>query len=195
MANASTGTNSAAASGAAAGDRCVVLTGTDRPRPTLLLSGLRPRVSAVHVVADAPMALLQLARGATVLIVSEPVAHPRLAALLAAVRQYYPQVVCWQYEPLGADGRPRLSPLHEPAAESQDSSNSTPSADELPVVVGDPPPKAAPRPDRSPGQVNSPDLPSAPLITAEELQMLLGPLADEVAATEATDRHRSNQEV
>ena len=154
---------------------CVVLLSGDHMGEGLL-SSLRSCVGEPSIVRDAPAVMVDLARGATVLIISEPHQCQFLDRLLAAVHRFYPRVLCWRYDPTAADGRPRLCPLSQPLQDDvkstmhdDESDQSSPSGD-LTMAQG----VAL---DFS--QTHSTDEESLePLVSAEELRMLLGPRPD-----------------
>ena len=160
----------------------VVWAAANRPQPTMLLSLLRSRMSRVELVADAPAVMAALARGGRVLIVCEPHKQPRLTPLLTAVGRYHRQVACWQYDPLTADGRPRLSALAIPAEKVAPQANLIAAANE---ETQQSPPAAE----------DDLDL-ATPLISTEELDMLLGgPVDTEPASADADDQHVSQPEL
>lgn len=141
-----------------------------------LLSSLRSCVGEPSIVRDAPAVMVDLARGATALIISKPHQCQFLDRLLAAVHRFYPQVLCWRYDPTATDGRPRLCPMTQSLQ-----------ADVKSTVDHDEPDPSLPSGDLTMSQgvpfdssqthttdEESPD----PLISAEELRMLLGPRPD-----------------
>ena len=156
--------------------RCVILTGAPGRRPDRLVEGLERRRLRVLLVEDAPQVMVALAEaGNQALIVNEPDRHHRLAELLGAVQQYYPQTLCWQYE---ADGQ-GLVPLEKTAGDV---------ADPAPASAGQ---VGAGLTRRRPSLLRA-DLPlalstHAPTaeLTQEELEMLLGPDSDSDAPEES----------
>ena len=152
--------------------RCVVLADPDRPRPTNLLSGLNKRVESVYVVHDAPAVLVAIASGTGLLVVSEPADQPRLDALTKAVRRYFPQVLCWGYEPLTMEGRPSLSPLDIKDQEPAAIPNRPAGHSELIHKEHDPVSALLTELDQD--EAAEEKFSEAPLLTTEELDMLLG---------------------
>ncbi len=160
----------------------VVWAAANRPQPTMLLSLLRSRMSQVELVADAPAVMAALARGARVLIVCEPQTQPRLTPLLAAVGRYHRRVICWQYDPLTADGRPQLSALAIPGKKV------APQANRI-AVANEEIQQSVPAAD------DDLDL-ATPLISTEELDMLLGgPDDEEPTSADAAEKHVSQPEL
>jgi len=160
---------------AATAKRCVVLCpAADEPRTQQLLRALGRRGLAVVLVTDPPRAMLELARyGALALIVADPdrFAGPGAAELVDAVRAYRPRTVCWQYAdrklaPInGRLGGVRLAGGGGPGASSADRLRAEhPRLSKL-VVHAQPR-----RPDDG-----------EPLVSEEELAMLLGPMLDDAA--------------
>lgn len=160
----------------------VVWAAANRPQPTMLLSLLRSRMSRVELVADAPAVMAALARGGRVLIVCEPQAQPRLTPLLAAVGRYHRQVACWQYDPLTADGRPQLSALAVAPGKVAPQAN--------PIAVANEQIQHS-----APAAEDDLDL-APPLISTQELDMLLGgPDDEEPASADAAEKHVSPPEL
>ncbi|MEX0776298.1 MAG: hypothetical protein WD042_11385 [Phycisphaeraceae bacterium] len=166
--------------------RCVVLVRPDHPLPEALLIGLRRRSVDVRVVADVPAVMVELALGGVgIIVVCAPTDLPMLDQMAAALPQYYPGVVCWQAQSDGTQESPRLTKLgtidsrppqtrRPPAAAQTVGPTVTPS----PPFRPDPPAIGPPAPDSQltgdpprPGPRNNGD---EPLLTKEELAMLLG---------------------
>lgn len=182
---------------------CVLLSGPTSPLPQRLIDGLRARGARVRVAADAPSVMVNLAATAggehplpRVLIVNEPAAHRSLASLLASVRRYYPQARCWRYE-AGLPARVGLRPFDEqapaPGPSREELRAQAPSLGTFrgarhpeaaaapvandrskvePTTAPQPRPAAeSPAPPRRPRPTVALD---APLVSKEELAMLLG---------------------
>ena len=171
--------------------RCVILTAAAGRRPDSLVRGLKQRDLSVLVVDDAAQAMVALAEpGRQALIVDQPARHNLLADLLGAVRRYYPQTICWQYEPSGRG----LLPLDTAAATTDRPDSAAAERAAPPAGVprrrrrdaqarGD---RQAPQADRS----TPPRTPPAVLeVTPEELEMLLGPAGDDDDAPPRDRRH------
>jgi len=138
-------------------DRAVVLASPDHPEPSKLLHGLKTRRISASVAGSAYAAMLRMAEDAPgVLVVHEPASHVRLPRLLAAIAVYYPDTILWQYRESDGSGLTRLA-SQEVLAEI--------TADATPAQ-SKPPPQAA-------------DEDSGPLLTSDELAMLLAPDEDE----------------
>ncbi|MEX0655048.1 MAG: hypothetical protein WD534_00340 [Phycisphaeraceae bacterium] len=179
----------AASPGPAEGRRCVVWVPPEGAAPTRLLAGLALRQVPAAVVLDAPSVMLQLAGnspGAVVaLIVVEPEDQPHLHELLAAVRTYHPGLAMWQYRAEGG-GLTRLSLEPETEAEPIQAGDSADTVDEQSLAhVG---PRTGSRPhspspaatsvyaDDRPAHRRLNEADRTPLISPEELDMLLGPI-------------------
>ena len=151
--------------------RCVVLTSPDDRGTSDLARLLRARGVEVVFAGDAATTMAELAsspRGA--LIVDKPADRPRLTRLLAAVRKYYPAVVCRQYAPPGPDGRRRLAPPGGAARTAQ-----RPAAGTKPKKDEPRPPEAPINHDEpAPGRQAVGGETSSPLVSREELAILLG---------------------
>ncbi len=180
--------------------RCVVLIGHGNPVPLRLIKGLRQRGAEVVAVADAPEAMVALAEGSTqVLIVNEPQSVRRLEQLLTAVRCYHPATRSWQYT-TGPREHVSLNPL-DPEGEAPKDQNAesmvqnrarrpAPTPDDRPrhprmpeIVIppsirafqapSQPKDRPAPVPNTQPARKPEVDA-GSPLVTAEEMAMLLG---------------------
>lgn len=175
--------NTTAAAGRRDQTRCVVLVGRLNRTPDVLLDGLEKRGASVRVVNDPPSAMVEMARGARVIVVSEPHTVRRLPELMAAIRRYYPRAKCWCFDP-NAVGAPALRPIDRAAVKTKSAVESI-----LPPTAPAPTatmPPAAPRrttptaTTRGNGSglllIKPPE--EEPLITPDELAMLLEPLPD-----------------
>ena len=163
---------------AGAGGRCVLLAPRAGAAPAGLVAGLVARGLAVDVVVHPAPVMVELGRGGVrALVVIEPALPRDRAALLAAVRHYYPTVVCWQYEPAGADGVPRLRKFGAVVAAADRAANGA----AAPAAASPAPPPVA----RSP-QPGAP--PPVPVLTQEEVAMLIGrPFEEEVIVSDEAD--------
>ncbi len=95
------------------GTRCVVLAPQGGLAPADLLSGLSRRGVSTAVVADPAAVMVELARFATgALIVVQPDLQPDLPELIQAVKAYYPRTVRWCYRVDQASGKPQLGKLN-----------------------------------------------------------------------------------
>lgn len=176
-----------------AGTRCVVLAGGGISAPTDLLGGLSRRGVSTVVVTEPAKAMVELARETTgILVVIEPDRQPWLDELIQAVKTYHPRTVRWGYRCVHHSDRPQLEPLShhngKPVTNAMPAHSHNVGTDKTPCyVVPDP---------RSPlGRVQSqvprervrslvvkvqdPGGLDEPLISEEELAMLLGPAPDE----------------
>jgi hypothetical protein len=142
-----------------------VLIGEGQAVPDRFLANLRRRGGDPQVVRSAPEAMLALHRQrAHVLIIVEPQSVRRLDALLDAVRQSFPGVTCWRFDPT----RPAAARLSRfDPAEAQ---RPTPVSPEPHAPVGNPGAW-----DQRAG-VSPTATGAASVVTAEELAMLMGPL-------------------
>lgn len=151
--------------------RCVVLTSPDDRGTSDLVRLLRARGVEVVFAGDPPSVMVELAsspRGA--LIVDKPADRPRLAQLFAAVRKYYPAVVCRQYDPPGPDGQRRLAPPG-----GADRSGRQPEAGTKPKSDEPWSPQAPINHDEAcSGQQSGGGKTPSPLVSREELAILLG---------------------
>jgi len=100
-----------------AGTRCVVLTGASGMAPADLLAGLSHRGVNTVVVSDPAAVMVEMARQKTgVLVVVHPDKHPWLKELADAIRAYHPRCVRWGYDESENGKSPRLYPLNEQSA-------------------------------------------------------------------------------
>ena len=159
--------------------QCVVMTnGASWPAKDLL-EGLAQRGVHCRVVSNAPAVMVEMARRAVqALIVQEPRRVPRLANLLAAVRRYYPNVICQRYERHEAGGRSSLKPFPADCRDAEPAHH----ADDAPIAD---PAKDERDPARHPFRQNTADNlmdwppPTGPLVTEQELEMLIGDSFDQ----------------
>ena len=174
------------------GTRCVVLTGADKSAPGDLLAGLSKRGVSTVVVAEPAGAMLELARETTgALVVVEPGQQPWLDHLLEAVTRYHPRTVRWGYRSADASARAQLQPL-EQQAQRNDKPVSMPDHED---EDAGPTHYTLPNPRSPLGRVQA-QMPrervrslvvkvqgtaevGEPLISEEELAMLLGPVPEE----------------
>jgi hypothetical protein len=111
--------------------------------------------------------MVELARNeAVAVVVCEPAPLRRTRELLSAMKQYYPKVPCWQFGVGNGCGEGRLSKLDAAATSPAAKGNGQGTGGN-----GSEPPEP-PEPPESPE-------PLSRLLTAEELEMLLGPAGDE----------------
>lgn len=147
--------------------RCVLLCpATNEPLTQELLRALSRRGLTVVLVTDPPRAMLELARyGALALIVADPDRVSGAGELIEAVRVYRPRTVCWQY------ANRKLAPIngHLGGVVLSGPDETTPTerlrADRQ--RLGDLVVQAQPRDPHDGGE---------PLVSEEELSMLLGPM-------------------
>ena len=174
-----------------AGTRCVVVVGACGSAPTDLLGGLSRRGVSTAVVSDPAAAMVTLARQATgALVVVEPDQHVWLGELIQALKSYYPRTVRWGYRSQHPSGIPQLQPLSECAHDGA----CHPQSDQ-PNGHGQPARYIVPDPKSPLGRAQA-QIPrervrslvvkvqgssevDEPLISEEELAMLLGPVPEE----------------
>ncbi|MCX5659852.1 MAG: hypothetical protein NTW19_09040 [Planctomycetota bacterium] len=151
------------------------------------------------MAGDVPSVMVELALGATprelprVVIVNEPGSIRRVQALLAAVRRYYPGARCWRYE-AALPARTGLRPFDEPAAAVTETAASAASTGPAVPSAATPEPhgqRAVAPPPRVKPPASALD---APLVSAEELAMLLGYAeSEEQAEADAKARPKGDQ--
>ena len=135
------------------------------PAPPPLLTRLTGRGVAVTPVDRADQVMVELARrDVGVVIVCLPQSREGAAELVEAVQRYYPRVALWQYEQARADGQPTLRRMVHPGSGPLQGA----------AVGGE-----DGRTGRLDQRENRPvrraaGLPTTPLLTREELDMLLG---------------------
>jgi hypothetical protein len=161
--------------------RCVVWVSPGNSAPADLLGGLSRRGVNVAVVIEPARVMVELARQTTgALIVVEPGNQPYLSELIHAVKTYYPQTARWCYQARQAPAEGQLSKLNgqADAAASRSALQGSRQADDQ--VQGNPLGQVhrSGLRDRVRSlvvKVESPDGLGEPLISEEELAMLLGP--------------------
>ena len=149
--------------------RCLLLLPRAAGAPMDLLDALRTRAVRADEVADAPAAMVRLARQQfDALIIVEPDMIRDAAHLCRAAQKYHPRTAIWRYI---ATQQPRLqkftadpAPTADPAL---DQSTSARTPEPPPAYQPTQPQPATPAPVEQP-----PDL-AEPLLTDEELAMLL----------------------
>lgn len=173
------------------GTRCVVLIEAGRQTPVDLIGGLSMRGVSTTVVTDPAEAMVELARHRTgALVVVDPDRCRWLDDLTEAVRTYHARTVRWGYFSRDASGVPQLRSL--------ESDHGQPTLPMKPVVTEqhDPQPRyIVPDPKSPLGRAQS-QIPrervrslvvkvrsesdvDEPLISEEELAMLLGPTPEQ----------------
>ncbi len=176
--------------------RCIVLVHDDADRPRALLEGLEDRGAVPLIIKESVQVMAELAFNRhAVVIVNRPETVRRLSQLLAAVRRYYPHVACWGYGARHPGGLPKLLRLdpHTSATPDRPSSpgNGTPrhrsestssGRCDLSADLGDLGSAAATmsRSDHEDQQESPHAEPMPePLLTKQELSMLIGPGQDQ----------------
>ncbi len=180
---------------AKAATRCVVLICPGGMAPVDLLGGLSKRGVGTQVVADPADVMIELARQTTgALVVVDPVQQSGLVDLIEAVKAYHPKTVRWGYQSAHPTGKAQLQPLNgrpagditghgprsasvpfEPSKESTDAALTSPSP--LARVHAQVP---SDRVRSLIVKVQGPAEVGEPLISEEELAMLLGPVPEEL---------------
>jgi len=137
----------------------IVLAATAEPSRGLV-EALDRRGADVLVRTGPVDVMVELARTeATALLVVEPASQPMTGELVDAVRTYYPEVDCWQFTPRRQGEAPRISRINGTAG--ADGKVDTEAARKVaPLVV----------------HVEGGSALDGPLISEEELAMLLGPM-------------------
>ncbi len=136
--------------------------------PAGLLAALAEHGLGVTVVVDAAAALREVIRGRTRRVVCcEPARLARSGELFAVVRDYYPGVSCWQFDPAAET----LTMMNGHAV---DASTGTKETHQQSARSVDDPGEAADVPNNDGTAVGFE--PPRPLITEEEVTMLLGPV-------------------
>ncbi len=179
--------------------RCVVLTGPNGSAPADLLSGLSTRGVSTIVVNHPASAMVELAREAAgILVVVEPTRHPYLQELITAVKRYHPLTVRWGYTAAVSSGLPQLQALTKDASDTpgpfhvneQDGSACQPDPQGK-YLVPDPKSPLGRAQAQVPRErvrslvvkVRETSEADEPLISEEELAMLLGPTPDDSGET------------
>jgi len=169
----------------ALGTRCVVWVPSGKAAPADLLGGLSRRGVRVVVVIEPAGVMVELARQATgMLVVVEPQSHPYLSELIRAVKSYYPKTVRWCYQAKSGEGQ--LCKLNGqanavangalPTAQANPQAGEASQGNPLGRVH-----RSGPH-DRVRSlvvKVEAPDGLGEPLISEEELAMLLGPAPED----------------
>lgn len=134
--------------------RCLLLSKSDQPIHPQLLKHLHQRGIETLVVHDEPAVMASLSLDQPVmLILHEPAHWPDCIELREAMVRYYPRIACWQFDATG-----RSSPLGlTPWRNIKTMAVVTPSPAPVEPVMN--------QPERDP---------RAPLLTREEIEMLLG---------------------
>ena len=152
--------------------QCVVCLPSSTPMPQPLLGELARRSVPVTLANDPPAVMLALAQRASLaMILVEPEQQPHLRELLSAVREHHPSVRLWSYR-AGAGGLRRFdaadreAPADQGATSADHPHHGLTHAQAQALTGGGDSGVAAAEP-------------RAPLVTAEELQMLLGPVEDQ----------------
>lgn len=147
--------------------------------PEKLIAGLRGRGAEVCVAADAPAVMVELAAGASAVVLHEPERIVRVDELRDAIKKYHPKISHWQS---GADGKGGVKLETMKAGVKADATTREPGA-ATPTKQAETP---AQRPARPPARVNGATggrgksvSEDSPLVTPEEMEMLLGPVEDE----------------
>lgn len=160
--------------------RCMVLVSPDRADPVALVTALTRKGLTVQRVSHEMQVMAELsAGGVTLVVVVEPDAMMRVGELRDAVREHFPDVLCWKYAIQAAGKMPRLVSLDPPS--NLKNSNVSPQKQVSPIgrIVG-----RRRTLDRLAVSVPGPSpldpLPPAKLVSDEELSMLLGPAPGEV---------------
>lgn len=157
--------------------RCVVLVGKDAAAPEKLVAGLRRRGADVRVVSDAPAAMVELGQGASAMVLHQPESIARLAELRDAALRYHPRVPHWR-SATDAQGRAALEPMITTQARAAspataNASVNAPTNKQENAQANAP--SRPPRPARPAAPVIiKPQVDDSPLVTAEEMAMLLG---------------------
>ncbi len=173
--------------------RVLVLSCPAQADPQSLLVAMSNRGATVSVVAEPPSVMVELALNPIdILVIAEPDLQPLICPLLAAVRHYYPKTRCCQYRQSGTDGHPQLEDLDsearkdeaghppdlapmppEPVAEDTNKASKAagPNLDANFCLASNVPPPAT-------------EAVAEPLISDEELDMLLGPCPSAPSAAE-----------
>lgn len=171
--------------------RCVVLVGACGSAPTDLLAGLSRRGVSTAVVSEPAAAMVELARQATgALVVVEPEDHAWLDELIQALKTYHPRTVRWGYQSTHLSGSPQLRPLSGCASIGKCDSPSDQADDRESTaryIVPDPKSPLGRAQAQIPRErvrslvvkVHGTSDVDEPLISEEELSMLLGPVPEE----------------
>ena len=166
--------------------RCLVLTGKNATVSKELLRGLIKRGSRLHVVDEACRLLVELAQEAAgVVILASPQQIHGLRELLAALKQYYPRTACWRCETV--NGQTRLLRVHKATAfRDRSGAASSSTSTQMNALTstrhhGAKPESLKRSSPHAAGdeafelRLTSDTRPVYPLITQEEMAMLIGP--------------------
>lgn len=181
----------------AAGTRCVVLVGSAGSAPADLLSGLSRRGVSTTVVVEPAGVMVELAKENNgILVVVDPDNQPWLDDLIQAVRHYHPRTVRWCYRRPHPSGQAQLLPLTDRTHTGNGQNHPTPAPVSEPDVSAH---YTLPNPRSPLGRVQSqvprermrslvvkvqgPTEVGEPLISEEELAMLLGPVPEEAGGS------------
>lgn len=159
--------------------RCVLLVGVAGAVPSNLAGALDRRGLEIAIARQPPEVMSELADGGvSSVVVVEASQQERVDELVDAVTTYYPQTRCWGYTSREHGGSIRLDPLSHVSPRSGRVANGQ-------GVVSSPQEEAAPQAHvKSAGQrlrslvvkaELKPSTDDGPLVTEEELAMLLGP--------------------
>ncbi len=152
--------------------RCLVVLpegGRGGDAPSNLTDGLSQRGMSVALARGPAVAMSKLAQSPyAVVVIIEPARLPDVEDLLHAVSTYYPTVVCWGYERRGADDPGRLAVI-----------NGTGDYGNGYQAPAQPPRSTGPGIHTLLHHVPRPLSAPSPLITQEELAMLLGDWPEE----------------
>lgn len=171
--------------------RCVVWVPCGHVAPADLLGGLSRRDVSLTIVTEPARVMVELARQTTgVLIVVEPGGQPSLHELIRAVKTYYPRTVRWCYQARPAPGEGQLCKLNGQADAGTDRAQrqNSPPTQAKPQDEGASQDSPLGRVHRTETherirslvvKVEAPDGLGEPLISEEELAMLLGPAPDD----------------
>lgn len=148
----------------------IVLVKPGGSAPGSLLSAIARRAAPATVVAEPPGVMVELASASVeAVIVVEPACQPLLHELLDALRTYYPTVKRWQFARPTVGDRAGSEPMLTPLEEQYE----TPEAREpTPQAVRRVRQRIKPLAIKLPAGVS--EVARSPLITEEELTMLLG---------------------
>ena len=173
----------------------MILTGPGGTAPVDLLAGLSKRGVSSRVVAEPAEVMVELGREpAEILIVVDSAQQPALVDLIEAVTKYHPRTIRWTYESDHPSGKPQLVPFRyrckpEIAKPKAVSPPATPPVEPPPIEPLDSPsPLGRVQSQVPPERVRSlivkvqgPAEVGEPLISEEELAMLLGPVPEELS--------------
>ncbi len=151
---------------------CLLLAPTGCDVPGDLLDGLRSRGVDLREVSDAPAVMTELATGNhRIVILIEPGAVRDVEPLTRAMATYHPHTGVWQYSmaldpPLQAYPMPRPAPADVVDREAEGTHRTDPPPAPQPITTSDQ--------TEEPDAMEADELDERPLLTEEELAMLLG---------------------